>query len=134
LSVPDWERFAVALLVVSAIYGAFVLWLVLAGRRNHALALALFVPDCIVLFSRLMRDARVSRRSKVGLGLVAAYLAMPVDLIPDFIPIAGQLDDAILVILALRGLLRAGGRDVITELWPGPDVSLRVLLGNATPR
>lgn len=83
---------AVALLL----YLIVVLVLLLAGRRQ-ATALAGFVPDCALLFARLARDSRLPRRHKLILGGLAAYLAMPFDLVPDFIPIAGQLDDAILV-------------------------------------
>jgi uncharacterized membrane protein YkvA (DUF1232 family) len=53
---------------------------------------------------------------------------MPFDLIPDFIPIAGQLDDAIIVALALRAVLRAAGAEVIREHWPGPTASLDIVL------
>ena len=89
----------------------------LAGRRTNARALAGFIPDCIVLVRRLLRDPRVPRWRKVALALVLAYLLMPIDLVPDFIPVAGQLDDAIVVWLALRGLWRSG---LIREHWPGP--------------
>jgi uncharacterized membrane protein YkvA (DUF1232 family) len=60
-------------------------------------------------------------------GLIG-YLAMPIDLVPDFIPVAGQLDDAILVALVLRSLLRATGPELAREHWPGPPASLDVLL------
>jgi uncharacterized membrane protein YkvA (DUF1232 family) len=70
-----------------------------------------------VLFKRLLRDPRVPRVRKVALALVLVYLVIPIDLVPDFIPVAGQLDDAILVALALRGLLRTG---LVREHWPGP--------------
>jgi uncharacterized membrane protein YkvA (DUF1232 family) len=111
-----------------AVYAAFVLALLLAGRRSQARAVAGFVPDCAVLFTRLARDPRLPRRRKVALLLVAGYLAMPVDLVPDFIPIAGQLDDAILVALALRWVVRGGGPALIREHWPGPDSSAEVVL------
>jgi uncharacterized membrane protein YkvA (DUF1232 family) len=102
--------------------------LVLAGRRSQARALAGFVPDCARLFKRLAGDPRVPRRHKVALVLVGGYLAMPIDLVPDFIPVAGQLDDALLVALALRSLVRAAGSEVIAEHWPGPPSSLAVIL------
>jgi uncharacterized membrane protein YkvA (DUF1232 family) len=81
-----------------------------------------------VLFGRLLRDPRVPRRRKLLLGALAAYLASPLDLVPDFIPVAGQLDDAILVALVLRYLLRGGEATLVEEHWPGPQESLRVLL------
>ena len=92
----------------------------IAGRRTHARALAGFIPDCIVLIRRLLHDPRVPRWRKLFLALVLVYLVIPIDLVPDFIPIAGQLDDAILVWLAVRGLWRTG---LIHEHWPGPDLS-----------
>ena len=55
------------------------------------------------------------------------YLALPFDLAPDFIPVAGQLDDAILVALVLRSVLRSGGSGPLAEHWPGPDSSLAAL-------
>lgn len=106
-----------------------MLFLIVAGRRTEARALAGFVPDCIVLVGRLLRDPRVPRRRKLLLVAVAGYLALPFDLVPDFIPIAGQLDDAIILALALRGLLRGGGDELIRENWPGPEPGLALLLG-----
>ncbi len=64
------------------------------------------------------------RRRKALLGLLLGYLAVPFDLVPDFIPVAGQLDDAIIVAFVLRAVLRGGGEDMLGEHWPGPDVSL----------
>jgi uncharacterized membrane protein YkvA (DUF1232 family) len=105
-----------------------VVGLLVAGRRSGARALAGFVPDCVVLFRRLLGDARVPRRRKLLLAALAGYLAMPFDLVPDFIPVAGQLDDAILVALVLRAVLRGGGTELIREHWPGPEESLAVVL------
>jgi uncharacterized membrane protein YkvA (DUF1232 family) len=109
---PWWLWLAAGALLV---YLVAIAALMIAGRRTHARALAGFIPDCIVLVHRLLRDPRVPRWRKVVLALVLAYLLMPIDLVPDFIPVAGQLDDAILVALALRGL---GG--LVREHWPGP--------------
>ena len=111
-----------------ALYAAAVLALVVAGRRRDARALAGFVPDCVVLVKRLLGDPRVPRRRKLLLVLLAAYLASPIDLVPDFIPVAGQLDDAIVLALALRLVLRAGGAGLVREHWPGPSGSLGVVL------
>ena len=66
------------------------------------------------------------RRSKVALALLVPYLASPIDLIPDFIPGLGQLDDALLVAVALRYVIRRAGPDVITELWPGGTTTSEV--------
>jgi uncharacterized membrane protein YkvA (DUF1232 family) len=121
-----------ALLIAAAalllLYAALVLALLAAGRRGQARALAGFVPDCAVLFKRLLGDERVSRRRKLPIALLAAYLVSPIDLVPDFIPVVGQLDDAILVGLVLRSLVGKAGPELIREHWPGPDESLRALL------
>ena len=92
---------------------------------------------CIVLFGRLLRDGRVPRHTKLLLALLAVYLAVPFDLVPDFIPVAGQLDDAVLVALVLRRVVRSGGRSLVEEHWPGPEASLNLVLrlaGMGDPR
>jgi uncharacterized membrane protein YkvA (DUF1232 family) len=81
-----------------------------------------------VLLTRLVRDERVPRRAKWPLLLLLPYLASPIDLIPDFIPVLGQLDDAAFVALALRRVVRKAGPDVVTELWPGSERGLRFVL------
>jgi uncharacterized membrane protein YkvA (DUF1232 family) len=114
--------------VLLALYGLFIGALVLAGRRETIRAVAGFIPDCIGLVRRLVGDPQVPRRHKLLLGALLGYLALPVDLVPDFIPVAGQLDDAIVVALVLRAVLRAGGVARIQEHWLGPDSSRNVLL------
>jgi uncharacterized membrane protein YkvA (DUF1232 family) len=115
------------LAVAVGLYLAFVIGLVVAGRRSDARALAGFIPDCVVLFRRLLADPHVSRWRKLVLLALIAYLAMPIDLVPDFIPVAGQLDDAIIVAFVLRTVLRAGGPALLARHWPGPDSSLAVV-------
>jgi uncharacterized membrane protein YkvA (DUF1232 family) len=117
----------VAAAATLALYVALVAGLFVAGRREHARALAGFIPDCVVLVRRLLSDPRVPRRRKMLLALLVAYLAMPFDLVPDFIPVAGQLDDAILVALVLRLILRSGGEHLLREHWPGPDRSRQLV-------
>jgi uncharacterized membrane protein YkvA (DUF1232 family) len=123
-----WAWSLVSLAVVLLLYAVVVVALVLAGRRDSARALAGFIPDCIVLCSRLLRDPRVPRRKKLLLVALAGYLALPFDLVPDFIPVAGQLDDVIIVALVLRIFLRGGGERLVREHWPGPDNTLALVL------
>ena len=129
-----WAWLLISLGVVIAVYAAFVFWLVALGRRDDARALATFIPDCIVLITRLAREPRVPRRRKFLLFALVGYLALPFDLVPDFIPVAGQLDDVIVVALVLRHFVRAGGEPLIRELWPGPERSLALILKLAQPR
>ena len=119
---------ALGLAVVVLLWLVLVLGLLLAGRREDARALATFIPDCIVLVGRLMGDSRVPRRHKLLLAGLLGYLALPFDLVPDFIPVAGQLDDALLDALVLRGFVRSGGDELIREHWPGPERSLQLVL------
>ena len=128
-----------ALIVIGAmliLYALAVIALVVVGRREHARALAGFVPDCAVLFSRLTRDPCVPRRRSLLVAGLALYLASPIDLVPDFIPVVGQLDDAILVALVLRLIVRDCGPGTLEAHWPGPPASLSTVLklAGATPR
>jgi uncharacterized membrane protein YkvA (DUF1232 family) len=116
------------LLVAVALYLVGVAALIAAGRREDARALAGFVPDCAVLVSRLARDRRISRLRRAALFIVLAYLAVPIDLVPDFLPGIGQLDDAVVLGLALRLIVRGGGRELVRGAWPGPQASLTVVL------
>jgi uncharacterized membrane protein YkvA (DUF1232 family) len=125
MSLAGWALVLAALTLL--LYAAGVLVLVVRGRKGDARALAGFIPDCIVLFKRLLQDPQVPRRRKGVLVAALAYLAMPIDLVPDFIPVAGQLDDAIVVAVALRAVLRGAGRTALEEHWPGPATSRRVI-------
>jgi uncharacterized membrane protein YkvA (DUF1232 family) len=123
-----WQAIVVAALVAVSLYAVFVALLVVAGRREGARAAAAFVPDCVVLFKRLLSDPRVPRHKKLILAALIPYLLMPFDLVPDFIPVAGYLDDAVIVAFALRYVLRGSGTDLITAHWPGPPASLNLVL------
>jgi uncharacterized membrane protein YkvA (DUF1232 family) len=124
----NWQLWTLALLGgLALVWGAAVLFLIFVGRRTQARAFAGFIPDCVVLVGRLLRDPRVPRRRKLLLAMTAGYLALPFDLVPDFIPLIGQLDDAIILAFVLRHLLR-GNEQAIRELWPGPEQSLELLL------
>jgi uncharacterized membrane protein YkvA (DUF1232 family) len=116
---------------VLIVYAGFIVTLIVAGRRPSALALARFIPDCIVLVTRLLRDPRVPRRHKLLLGALVGYLALPFDLVPDFIPVVGYLDDVLVVFLTLRAVLRGTGGELLREHWPGPESSLALLARHA---
>ena len=118
----------VALLVLLAAYAALIAALVLAGRTTDARMVARLIPDCIVLGRRLLRDPRVLLRHKLALGLLVGYLASPLDLVPDFIPLIGYLDDAALVVVVLRALVRSNGPELLTEHWPGSGRALEHIL------
>lgn len=111
-----------ALAIAVGVYALAVALLALAGRRTDARALAGFVPDCLVLMRRLLAEGR----HRVLLAAALAYLASPVDLVPDFLPVVGQLDDLLVVALVLRRVLRTDP-DRLAALWPGPERSLRVI-------
>jgi uncharacterized membrane protein YkvA (DUF1232 family) len=128
-----WQWLLISFGVILVIYASFLAWLVIRGRREDARAFATFIPDCIVLVTRLARDPHVPRRRKLLLIALVAYLSLPFDLVPDFIPVAGQLDDAIIVALVLGHFVRAGGEPTIRELWPGPEQSLALILRLARP-
>jgi uncharacterized membrane protein YkvA (DUF1232 family) len=123
-----WQWTLIALAALLLVYAGLVGALAVVGRGAEARAFARFVPDCIVLFRRLLSDPRVPRDRKLLLLGMVAYLALPFDLIPDFIPVAGQLDDAILVALVLRAVLRGAGSDLVCEHWTGPETSLNAVL------
>jgi uncharacterized membrane protein YkvA (DUF1232 family) len=123
-----WTWVVGAFVLVLLLYLTFVAGLVAFGGRADARAVARFMPDCAVLFARLGRDPRLPRRHRWLLVVLVGYLALPLDLIPDFIPVVGALDDAILVAIVLRRVLRKAGAELVRERWPGPESSLEVLL------
>lgn len=89
------------------------------GRRLIADA-ALMLPNLAKLVARLIADPRVPRRSKIVLGFAAAYVASPIDLIPEFIPVLGWADDVLLMMYALESLIDRAGPQVVEEHWDGP--------------
>lgn len=120
--------------LVGAVGGLLLVWLgvvaalYVAGRgesRRVDLKEALrLVPDVVRLLGRLSRDPAVPRRVRLGLVALLAYLAMPVDLVPDFIPVVGYADDVVVVALALRAVVRHAGEPALDRHWPGTDEGL----------
>jgi uncharacterized membrane protein YkvA (DUF1232 family) len=128
-------------MILVGLYLVAIASLIAAGRREDARALAGFIPDCAVMISRLARDRRISRPRRAVLFGVLGYLALPIDLVPDFLNGIGQLDDAVLLGLALRVVVHGGGTELVRGAWPGPQASLTLVLraagletnGAATP-
>jgi uncharacterized membrane protein YkvA (DUF1232 family) len=110
---------------------ALVVALIVFGKRALAREVASLVPNLTRLFTGLVGDPRVPLRAKVVLGATALYLAMPIDLVPDFIPVAGQLDDAIVAAFALRYVIGTTPREVVAEHWRGDPETLRRILALA---
>ncbi|GAA3781449.1 DUF1232 domain-containing protein [Micromonospora maritima] len=105
--------------------------LVLLARRlppGPLRDLAAFLPDCLTTVRRLRRDPRVPRRARIAIVVAGVWLASPIDLIPEFLPVIGPLDDVVVVALALRYAGRQVPRQVLLDAWPGdPRLLLRLL-------
>ena len=114
--------------VTLVLYALLLAGLALAGRRADAAAYVRLVPDLAGLFVRLLRDPRVLRSRKLLLGAAALYLVSPIDIVPDFLPVIGVLDDAIVVALTLRLLLSSTPPSVLADNWRGPQRSLALVM------
>ena len=114
--------------IAVALWAAVIAVLILAGRRTAARELAVLLPNLLALFRGLVRDPRVPRASRVWLWVALAWLVSPIDLVPEFIPFLGPLDDAVVAALVLRHVLRRAGRDVVVEHWRGEPGTLDTLL------
>jgi uncharacterized membrane protein YkvA (DUF1232 family) len=109
-------------------WAALIVTLVIARPRGGLLREALrLLPDLLRLLPRLAADRSLPRSARVGLALLLAYLAFPFDLVPDFIPVLGYADDAIIVAAVLRGVVRQAGVQAIQRQWPGRDAGFAVL-------
>lgn len=123
----------VALLTaVALVLGSWAL-LALAARLPPGLVrdLAAFVPACVTMIRRLRKDPRVPWRAKAAVVFAGLWVLSPIDLIPEFVPVIGPLDDIVVVALALRYAARQVPRSVLLEAWPGQPELLERLLGRA---
>jgi uncharacterized membrane protein YkvA (DUF1232 family) len=124
-----WWQLAVALLV-----GVVLLWLVLLLvlwrlrpddlTAREALRL---LPDLVRLVGRLARDGSLPRGVRVRLWLLIGYLALPIDLVPDVIPVVGYADDLLVVVLTLRSVVRRAGPEAVRDHWPGTEQGFEVV-------
>lgn len=121
--------------VIGVSAGLLVAWLALViglltvrprgGLLHEAIRL---LPDVLRLVRRLATEKTVDRGVRIRLALLLGYLAIPIDLIPDFIPVLGYADDAIIIIAVLRGVLRRAGTDAVRAHWPGTDDGFTALI------
>jgi uncharacterized membrane protein YkvA (DUF1232 family) len=112
------------------------LFLLLMARRlppGLLKDLAAFLPACAITVRRLRRDPRVPRRAKLAVGFAGLWVLSPIDLIPEFLPVIGPLDDVVVVALALRYAARRVPREALEEAWAGQPHVLARLLGDRTP-
>jgi uncharacterized membrane protein YkvA (DUF1232 family) len=124
-----WLR--AVLLSVALLVGTWALLVLLARRLPPGLLrdLARFAPDCVTTIRRLRRDPRVPRRAKVVVAVAGLWVLSPIDLVPEFLPVIGPLDDVLVVALALRYAARQVPREVLVAAWPGEPRLLQRLLG-----
>lgn len=85
------------------------------------------LPDTVVLIRRLAADPALPRGVQIRLFLMLAYLVLPIDLVPDFLPIIGNADDAIVIAIALRAVVRCAGIQALDVHWPGTPAGLEVI-------
>jgi uncharacterized membrane protein YkvA (DUF1232 family) len=130
---PGWLD--AILIALALVVGSWLLLIVLARRLPPGLAkdLAGFLPDCVTAARVLRRDPRVPRRARVAVVVAALWVLSPIDLIPEFLPIIGPLDDVIVVALLLRYAARSVPRQVLLDAWPGDPRMMERLLGPARP-
>jgi uncharacterized membrane protein YkvA (DUF1232 family) len=121
-------RWLVALAIVALLYAGAVLWLILAGRKVAAKELALLLPNLVLLFKDLLRDPDVPRGPKVALTIGIVWLVSPIDLLPEFLPVIGPLDDAVVAALVLRYLVKRAGPEVVRKHWRGDPATVETML------
>jgi uncharacterized membrane protein YkvA (DUF1232 family) len=120
--------------LIAVVGGLVLLWLTLIAalwliQRKSADELTLrealrLLPDLIRLLRRLAADGAVPRSVRIGLVVLIGYLLLPIDLVPDFVPVLGYADDAVIVALGLRWVVRRAGGELLTRHWPGTPESL----------
>jgi uncharacterized membrane protein YkvA (DUF1232 family) len=132
-----WRILVGVAVAVAASWMALVVALLVVRPKGNLMAEAIrLLPDLIRLLRRLAADRTLPRGIRIRLWLLFGYLALPIDLIPDFIPLIGYADDAIIVAVVLRSVVRRAGLPAVQRHWPGtPDgfAALARLTGIAVP-
>lgn len=130
--VPPWSTPLLQLLVALLVtWLLLVATLVVVGRREErrldVRAALRLLPDVVRLVRRLAADGSLPRGVRVRLALLLAYLVSPIDLVPDFVPVAGYADDVLVVAWVLRSVVRRTGEEALTRHWPGTPEGLEVV-------
>jgi uncharacterized membrane protein YkvA (DUF1232 family) len=131
----DWARWLTLLGIGAlALLLSWAVLMVLARRLPPGTAreLARFLPACVTTVRRLRRHPAVPRRARVALLVAGLWVLSPIDLIPEFLPVIGPLDDVVVVALALRSAGRQVPREVLLDAWPGDRRIIERLLGKPT--
>jgi uncharacterized membrane protein YkvA (DUF1232 family) len=133
----SWETIAgiVAGILLAYAVLLFLLWLY---ARRHPETVTMkdalrLLPDLLRLIRRLAADRTVAVGVRIRLVLLLAYLLSPIDLVPDFIPVIGYADDAVIVALVLRSVIKRAGEDAVRRHWPGSPAGLDIILQAARP-
>ena len=129
----DWLK--LILVAAAVMVGLWALLVVLAARLPSGLLkdLAGFLPACVTLARRLRADPRVPWQAKAAVVVAGLWVLSPIDLLPEFLPVIGPLNDVIMVALALRYAARRVPREVLLEAWSGEPWLLERLLGSSAP-
>jgi uncharacterized membrane protein YkvA (DUF1232 family) len=124
-----WWRIAIGVAAAVLVgWLALVVALLVARPKGPLLTEAVrLLPDTLRLLRRLAADRTLPRGVRVRLGLLLVYLAVPIDLVPDFIPVLGYADDAVITVAVLRGVVRRAGLPAVRRHWPGTDEGFAAL-------
>ncbi|HTF12286.1 MAG TPA: DUF1232 domain-containing protein [Asanoa sp.] len=123
-----WQALIGIAAAVALVWLALVVALLIGRPGGGQLREAVrILPDLLRLLGRLAKDQTLPRGVRIRLALLLAYLALPIDLIPDFIPVLGYADDAILVVIVLRGTIRRAGLAAVQRHWPGTEAGFAAL-------
>ena len=124
----------ISIVSLAVVWAAALVLLAIFGRHTAARDVAKLLPNLVMLFRGLRKDPRISGFDKALVVVALVWIASPVDLIPEFIPVLGPLDDALVAAFVLRRLVRAAGPEAVRQHWRGSDESLRLILRLAGSR
>src|SRR4051812_32542255 len=121
----------ITLIVLAAMVASWLVLVVLARRLPPGVLkdLAGFLPACVTMVRRLRKDPAVPRSAKIAVAVAGIWVLSPIDLIPEFLPVIGPLDDVVVVALALRYAARRVPRETLFAAWPGEPRLLERLVG-----